>query len=250
MSDLRKEILGERDYQSIVVTETRHHSGSVLSSHAHESPLLVLVTHGEYAEAFGRGREEKCVPGMLRYLPATVVHADRFYAGAQGLTIQFDPSIVGRLKDLTVLESRPGKLTGGAFDHLGRQFLMEYHRADEWSPLAFECLVTEVLIEMSRRRLQLARGSPALLWARDLLHEGAGGPLRLAEIAQQVGLHPAQLSRDFRQMFGETMSDYLRRVRIQRAQVILRQPQIPLSEVGILCGFHDQSHFYHSFKKA
>src|SRR5258708_11381348 len=149
MQDLGKQVLEESTCQtdigailhtaccpSAVVTETSYSPGTVLHCPGHNRPLFVLMTHGEYSETLGSSRSEKCVPGILRYIPANVKHADNVYGGAQGLVVRIKSVLMEHVKSLTVLESRSGNLDGPEFDNLGRQLLMEFRRNDDATPLA------------------------------------------------------------------------------------------------------------------
>src|SRR5262249_14478980 len=105
-------------------------------------------------------------------------------------------------------------------------------------------------IQMNRgRKLPMCKASPALLRARDFLHDSDDGSLRLEQIASQIGMHPVHLSQEFHRVFGCTMSHYARGLKIEKAQTLLVRSNAALSEISHLCGFHDQSHFSRCFKK-
>jgi AraC family transcriptional regulator len=58
-----------------------------------------------------------------------------------------------------------------------------------------------------------------------------------------------QISRQFHHHFGCTVSEYIRRVRIARAQSLLSRRDLELAEIALACGFSDQSHFTTAFRK-
>lgn len=133
---------------------------------------------------------------------------------------------------------------------LSQQLFRKFEEADQASPLAVKCLVLDLLFQMNRGQKHLVcKPSPALLRARDFLRNCDEGSLRLAQIARQVRMHPVHLSREFRRVFGVTMSHYARHLKIQKAKILLATSDTPLSEISHLCGFHDQSHFSRCFKK-
>src|SRR5258708_33877139 len=101
MQDLGKQVLEESTCQtdigailhtaccpSAVVTETSYSPGTVLHCPGHNRPLFVLMTHGEYSETLVSSRSEKCVPGILRYIPPNVKNADNVYGGFQGWVVR------------------------------------------------------------------------------------------------------------------------------------------------------------------
>jgi AraC family transcriptional regulator len=84
---------------------------------------------------------------------------------------------------------------------------------------------------------------------RDLLNDRVAENLGLAEIAREVGVHPAHLARTFRQHFRCTAGDYQRRVRLDRARQLLATSATPLVEIALALGYADQSHFAAAFKR-
>ena len=58
-----------------------------------------------------------------------------------------------------------------------------------------------------------------------------------------------QVSRTFHRHFGCSLSEYVRRVRVARAQVLLRRGELPLSAIALECGFCDQSRFTTTFRR-
>ncbi|MBQ7840066.1 MAG: AraC family transcriptional regulator [Lachnospiraceae bacterium] len=73
--------------------------------------------------------------------------------------------------------------------------------------------------------------------------------LSLDEIADQVGMNSAYLSRYFKQRTGQTFMDYRSRVRVNKAMGLLKDPTIKVYEVGEMVGYRSLKHFYKIFKK-
>ncbi len=74
--------------------------------------------------------------------------------------------------------------------------------------------------------------------------------LSLKEISQSLNVHPTYLSREFSKYFDHlSFGDYIRKLRIEKAIQLLKDPKYSLSEIGYLTGFSDQSHFTRIFKK-
>ena len=96
-----------------------------------------------------------------------------------------------------------------------------------------------------------ARARPRWLAAcLDLLHADYATPLTLAGVAARVGVHPVHLSRAFRQRFGQTLGEYVNRLRVRSACEQLRRARPPaLVEVALMTGFADQSHLCRVFKR-
>ncbi len=71
----------------------------------------------------------------------------------------------------------------------------------------------------------------------------------LSEIAGAAGVHPVHLSREFRRFYACTVSDFMRKLRIEHASHLLADTETPLAEIAMICGFADQSHFSAVFKR-
>jgi AraC-like DNA-binding protein/mannose-6-phosphate isomerase-like protein (cupin superfamily) len=73
--------------------------------------------------------------------------------------------------------------------------------------------------------------------------------LSLPEIARRFYISPFYLSHLFKKTTGFTFSNYLTLTRIKEAQRLLRETQLPISEIAWKCGFDNLSHFGKTFKK-
>jgi AraC-like DNA-binding protein len=73
--------------------------------------------------------------------------------------------------------------------------------------------------------------------------------LNLAKIAEAHDLTPAYLSRLFRENTEEGIFDFLNRIRIEQAKVLLRNSEGNLQEIGLACGIVDIKTFIRTFKK-
>src|SRR5687768_8723970 len=73
--------------------------------------------------------------------------------------------------------------------------------------------------------------------------------LSLKEISESLNVHPSYLSREFSKYFDDlSFGDYIRKLRIEKSILLLRDPKYSLAEIAYLTGFSDQSHFNRIFK--
>jgi len=72
--------------------------------------------------------------------------------------------------------------------------------------------------------------------------------LSLKEIASASGLSAPYFSTIFKEEMGENLSNYLNRLRIEKAATMLVSTDLPISEIAMACGFEDQSWFSKIFK--
>lgn len=73
--------------------------------------------------------------------------------------------------------------------------------------------------------------------------------ITLERIAAHVYLSAPHISGIFRKETGQTISEYIQFVRIEKSKLLLRQPAIAISDVASMCGFEEQSYFSRVFKK-
>lgn len=68
-------------------------------------------------------------------------------------------------------------------------------------------------------------------------------------LAAKYRLHPGYLSRLFKQEMGETLSEYLFRIKIERAVQLLKERQYKVGEIAAMVGYSASSYFSVMFKK-
>ncbi|MCC8963870.1 helix-turn-helix transcriptional regulator [Bradyrhizobium sp. Pear76] len=85
--------------------------------------------------------------------------------------------------------------------------------------------------------------------AQDALAADLRGGIALADLANECGLSASHFTRAFRQSTGLSPHQWLLRHRVEMAKHLLRDRQIPLSDIALACGFGDQSHFTRVFTR-
>lgn len=83
--------------------------------------------------------------------------------------------------------------------------------------------------------------------AREMLICKMDNPPSLLELAKSVGLTHTRLSRGFRELYGTTVFDYLRRQRLEKGRLLLEQDNMNIAEVAYTVGFSSPSHFARDF---
>lgn len=69
------------------------------------------------------------------------------------------------------------------------------------------------------------------------------------ELSQRYHIHPAYLSRIFKQKVGEKLSEYITRVRIEKAILLLRDKQNSVQDISQMVGYKSVSYFSSIFRK-
>jgi AraC family transcriptional regulator len=75
-------------------------------------------------------------------------------------------------------------------------------------------------------------------------------PLSLAEVAQAACFSPFHFHRVFKALVGETLNQFVKRQRLERALFLMsHEPQRSLTDVALDCGFASSSDFSRNFKQ-
>jgi len=85
--------------------------------------------------------------------------------------------------------------------------------------------------------------------AMGLIQQHYWDQISLSALARQVGMSKYRLSHRFREVLGVTFRDYLQRVRLERAKVLLADNHVSITEVAHDVGFGDLPRFDKVFKR-
>ena len=105
----------------------------------------------------------------------------------------------------------------------------------------------------SPQRLTHGRGTeqlPAAVRAAiEIVENNISEPLRVPEIADQVGISQRQLERQFHQTMGCSVVQFGLLIRLQHARVLLISTEMGVREIATASGFNSLSHFAYAFRK-
>ncbi|KXF80491.1 AraC family transcriptional regulator [Enterovibrio coralii] len=74
-------------------------------------------------------------------------------------------------------------------------------------------------------------------------------PIRLKTVADMLGMTESYFSRFFHQASGHRFTDFVNRVRIQRACVLLRESEDTIADISQTVGFHNLANFSRQFRR-
>ncbi len=89
---------------------------------------------------------------------------------------------------------------------------------------------------------------PALARALELIEAHVEAPLAVADIARRAGISARQLERLFHLHLGCGPAAFAQGFRLERAQTLLRQTALPVTSVGLACGFASAAHFSAAYR--
>ena len=73
--------------------------------------------------------------------------------------------------------------------------------------------------------------------------------VRVKDVADFVGLNRSYLTNSFKKILGETPQEYLIRLRMEKAEELLKTTQEPVAEIAALVGYEDPLTFSKVFKR-
>jgi AraC family transcriptional regulator len=238
---------------SFIVSEVYSRPG-LIPRHAHAQLSITILLEGSFEEHYDAiHKPRSCSPGSAIVRPAGEAHANVIGRhGGRTLSVELDADRMESRTTLGPLFERLSHHGQGCFLDLGLAMSQELQNADEAAPLALESLSLELLARLIRGRHERSPKSPAkwLQRARDLIHCGSlDEPMRIGQLAAEVGIHPVYFARMFREAYAVTPGEYVRRLRLELARRQLVSSSLSLAEIASTCGFADQSHFARLFRR-
>ena len=230
------------------ISEVVHPAARKVPEHSHRATYFSALLGGGYRETFGTKIFEYGVHSIA-FHPAGTVHSGEIAVdGARLFAVELEDKWIQRVQEFAPPPPCSHYRAGGELAWLAARLHREFRHGDAAARLTVEGLLLEMLAEASRSGRSDAEQRPAWLRAAvDLLRAEFRRCLTLDDIAEQVGTHPARLSRAFRRAYQQSLGEYVNELRLNHA-VRQMAKDVPLSEVALDAGFADQSHFTRVFR--
>jgi AraC family transcriptional regulator len=238
------------ELDGFAVTDAWFPPTAFLPRHTHARTSVAIMLGGSFDLEMS-GRVYHCPPAAAFTEPAGETHANRIGPkGCNVVVIQPDPHRDELLRPFAAFLDRPSHRHHAGLAERAARLARELAEPDDLAPLAAEAMVLEILVSLARLHEGERRGPPPwLLRAQDLVHARFTEPIRAAEVAREVEVHPAHLARAFRAHFRMSLGSYVRRLRMEWAAGQLESSARSLASLALAAGFADQSHFTRSFKR-
>lgn len=243
------DVLDKHENGGLVLSEFRHDRARRLPKHSHELAFFNLLLQGEYRESYGQ-KTATLKPFTTIFRPSGETHHDEIGpAGIRIFSIEMRENWLARLHEYGVAPSTVIASPGSELGWLATRLYREYRERKCYSALAIEALVLEMLVFVGRLKQPREKRAPAWLpKVMELIQANFQENLTSKTLAAETGVHPAHLSKVFRQFRHETIGDYVHKLRIQFACQQLGSPEVNLAAIATEAGFADQSHFTRVFK--
>ncbi|MDR3710110.1 MAG: AraC family transcriptional regulator [Capsulimonadaceae bacterium] len=211
------------------------------------------------------------------------VGASHYYTECKDLTldvIHFKLSVIDdKLRDalaetpalpalLSGSQAKNRRVSGGRYVHLTpdqhfavlnmmAEMKSEWYSGTTSGLVVAEALFRRLLIFLGRHHERGASALPpgarireqTIAAAKRVIDDNYGQQIRISEIADAVGLSLWQLKRIFLASAGVTPREYLTQVRVLHAKEMLRNTNLPISDIAWACGFEEPTYFARMFRK-
>lgn len=147
--------------------------------------------------------------------------------------------------------------TDGGIASLGRACLAELLDPSYGSAVLVRSYVAALAVRLGRALVPQERRDETgphvispyrLARAKDFIERNLEQAISVSCIARAAGLSTYHFARGFKRATGFAPYRYLTERRIQRAKAMLRQNNLPICEISLMCGFGSQQQFTTTFR--
>src|SRR5215217_226889 len=202
------------EWQGIHGFEAAYAPHTRLPEHEHSAPFFTYVLRGSFVDWLGR-ESRTCVRGSVVFHAPREAHANIVGdTGTASLNVEIAPETWSELTDeLPGSTSVVGRVLSGDVEWDAMHVWREFHRDDAGSHLAMEEAITALCWRLRKEtRTHRHLSSRRLANCIEYLSSHVDTPLRLSDAARVAGVHPMHLARLFRERFGYSLGEYVRRL--------------------------------------
>lgn len=135
-----------------------------------------------------------------------------------------------------------------------KSLIAELDRDDTLENPLVQLLFDQLLIRLSRLYIEEESGNSGLAVihvkkAVQYMHHHYDNDIQIKDIASAANVHPVYLQRIFKSNKGLTISEYLLRLRMEKAKTLLANTDILISDIPGYIGINSRQYFAFVFKK-
>jgi AraC family transcriptional regulator len=243
--------LHHRRLFGLSLTVTAYPPGRTYPWHVHEHPTFFVLLAARHRDETRQASFDQ-PPLSVVFHPPTAPHATATGPdGLVGINLELTQAWLDRChlrpRDLDVECSLLASMSARL---LSLRLAASAYQVGEAADADAETAALELVGCLARDPLPAARAPHWLSRAREFLEASADTPVRLRDVAAEVGVHPVYCARAFRRATGCTVSAYVQRLRLLGAGRRILDEGRPLAEAALGAGFADQAHFTRTCSRA
>lgn len=224
--------------------------------HWHDCVEIIMVHKGSM-EVFWNEKWNTLNDGDLIFLPSGKVHCCSCNLGAVSQTvIGFKNDCITTQADLGLLPFKYKDIDN--FCIVRKKDLAENSFAEllqSQEPLKVKAgilfLYSEILSAWKRAGLKSnpLKHTETVLKIENVISENLSAPLSAYEVAKELNISHSYLCRILRESLGLSYTTLVCQMQLERAKKYLLTTDLPITEIGLNCGFCDSSYFIKRFKQ-
>lgn len=253
-------------YNSLAQPQLCSSDRTHLPQHIDPHIKIVIPFEGAAFEAIwqtrsGQRKQQQVRTGHVCILPANLPHEVILERKYESIVIDFKPEFVDRIADELTSQNVEIVEQWAARDPLIKQLGIDLRREFHQQPprtvyveSAIQVLANHLVRNYSSNPVAVeditAKLTPKQLQqAIDYIRDRLAEDITLSELADVVKMSQYRFARAFKQSTGMPPHQYLLSQRIDRAQQLLTDPQLSISDISYQLGFASQSHFTSTFRR-
>ena len=239
------EVVAVLQTRNFLVTEVAYPAGYAIPVHLHDRPTVVCCLQGSFVEHIGDEAVE-CDERLVIIKRTLEPHSDTYPLDCRLLIVE--PTAATLLCEIGEVFSRTDRVPARSLRPHFLRIWSELHSRDSLAAFAVDAKVCEVVADLLRtRQRETDRGRIGK--ALDILHDSFPDQVDLTSLAAACGLPTRSFARQFQRELGCTVTEYLRRLRVEKAKERLRSSDADILAVAFDLGYYDQSHFTNAFRR-
>ena len=250
------------DFRRIIMGETQPIAfGKAGIINIQKSPRFILPLTETKRIRFaldGKARDRIFVPGEVLFCPPNAWSAEVWDHPHRMISIVFRERYIRTLfiehdglgpiphPEVFYHTASPLSVSGGHLLHA----VLSARRDSGSQLLSFRALLRNVIETVENDRDSLL-GKESFTWecVQDHLESNFNLDVSRSSAGKALHLHPATLSRLVRKMTGCGFSEYLSRLRLERARNLLEETSLTVDEIADQCGYRYTSYFIRKFRE-
>ncbi|MBO5197888.1 MAG: response regulator [Lachnospiraceae bacterium] len=213
-----------------------------------KEPIAVQEMEGEFYERMLLKYKVFIVELDWGNLDQVLTMIDDMMTELSGVSLESVRFILKNLYSMIAMEyGRRGmevkEITGGKFDY------NELYKAENIEEMAERMKEAFRLLLEGLQEIRTSYNSDIVGRIVQYVEKNIAGDLSSEVIAKKHRLHPAYMSRIFKQKTGENLSDYILRIRMEKGVQLLKTGEYKVLEISEMVGFKYAGYFSTMFKK-
>lgn len=238
------EVQNLKEYAGFITSKTTYVENYQSEFHYHENPHLSFILQGGNYEHKKSQKSVKNSGDVLFYHSGELHKTIPTNQQTKNLNLEIDTHFILE-NDLSEAELK--KVVENSFN--SRLFMLKVHAEIQLNDTITENAIQMLLLDFLKNNKTTNYGT--IKWIDELhtiLNDEWNMNHSLSELSGRLGIHPVTISKNFSKYFNCSYGDYVRKLRIDRSLHLIKNTTNSLTEIALLCGFADQSHFIRIFK--